>query len=423
LNFQIVEINGCKRELVGEVPAERLEQDIESLAKKYAKQAKVPGFRPGKVPLSVVRQRFAADIRSEATQELIQSSWRKALDEHKFAPLAEPSVKELKDDPGMPLRFTLAFEVLPNLEVKDYQGVNVTVDLKPVEEKDVDDALEALRNQFAQYIPVEGEIQDGHMVVVNVDGVFEDGGKKMHEDDVNFVVGSPQANETFSANVRGAKAGDERSFDVTYPEDYHRKRFAGKKVSYQVVIKDVKQKHLSELNDEFAKDLGMETVAKLRDRIREDLITKGERNAEMKARETLIDEVIKQNPCDVPDCLVEEELESQARRMAATFARQGIDINKTSINWQKVLEDEKPNATQAVRRLIVLTRVAEQEKLEATEEEIEAEFQKLAEGTGKTAVALRAQFEKEHRLEGFKEHLVRNKALDFMFRNATISRG
>jgi trigger factor len=261
------------------------------------------------------------------------------------------------------------------------------------------------------------------MVVINVEGKFDDGGKSLHEEDVSFVVGSPEANETFSANLRGATAGKELAFDVTYPEDYHRKRFAGKLIHYRVTVKEAKQKHLSELNDEFAKDLGMETLARLRDRLRDDLITKGERNAEKKARETLIDEVVKRNPCDVPDCLVEGELENHARRMAATLARQGIDINKTSINWEKVLEEERPAATQAVRRMIVLDRVAEQEKLEATEEEIEGEFQKLAEGSGKSASALRAQFEKEHRMAGFQEHLRRNKALDFMFRNATISRG
>jgi trigger factor len=423
LNFQIVEISGCKRELVGEVPVERVEQDIETLAKKFSQRAKVPGFRPGKVPLSIVRQRYAADIRSEATHEIIQESWRKVIKENNLSPLVEPSIKDLKDEPGEPLRFTLSFEILPQLEVKDYQGVDIAVEIKPVEDKDVDEALESMRNQFAQFTPIDGEIQDGHMVVMDVEGTFEGVAKKLNEDGVSFVVGSPEANESFSANVRGAKAGEERSFDVTYPEDYHRKRFAGKLVHYRVVVKEAKQKQLAELNDDFAKDLGVETIAKLRDRLRDDLITKGERDAEKKAREALIDEVVKRNPCDAPDCLVEEELENHARRMAATLARQGIDINKTSINWGKVLEQERPAAIQAVRRMIVLDQVAVQEKLEVTEDELEAEFQKLAEGTGKSASALRAQFEKDHRMEGFKEHLRRNKALDFMFRNATISRG
>ncbi len=410
--------------MVVEVPQEQVEQEIEALAKTYAQRAKVPGFRPGKVPLRIVRQRFATDLRSEATQELIQRIWKQALGEHKLAPLAEPAVKEVQGEPGAALKFTLSFEVLPEVEVKDYLGVPITPEATEVDEKAIDTALEALRESHAQYVPVEGsEIQDGHLVTITVDGIFADGGKPIHEDDVTLIVGSPETNEVFSLSLKGGKLGEERSFDVTYPQDHHRKRFAGKLLHYKVKIQDIKEKHLAELNDDFAKDLGIESLERLRDRVRDDLVTKAKESAEKKAREAVIDEVIRHNTFDVPDCLVEDELEAHARRITARLARQGIDVNRTSIDWKKVFDEERPVAEQAVRRSIVLDAVAKQEKIEVAEEEVEAEFQRLAEGSGKTAAALRAQFEKDNRISSFKEHLRQNKALDFMLRNASISRG
>ena len=407
-----------------EVPPEQVEQEIEALAKTYAQRAKVPGFRPGKVPLRVVRQRFAAELRSEATQEIIQRSWKQALDQHKLAPLTEPAVKEVQGESGATLKFTLSFEVLPEVEIKNYLGVTLTPESSTVEDKSIDAAMEALRDNHAQYVPVEGgEIQDGHLVTITVDGVFADGGRPIHEDEVTLVVGSPETNETFSQNLRGGKIGEERSFDVAYPQDHHRKRFAGKLLHYKAKIQDIKEKHVAELNDDFAKDLGTESLERLRDRVRDELVTKAKESAEKKAREAVVDEVIRHNAFDVPDCLVEDELEGHARRITASLARQGIDVNKTSIDWKKIFEEERPVAEQAVRRAIVLDAVAKQEKIEVTEEEVEAELQRLADGTGKTTAALRAQLEKDNRILSFKERLRQNKALDFMLRNANISRG
>ncbi len=424
MNLEIVQVNGCKRDLVVEVPQEQVEQEIEALAKTYAQRAKVPGFRPGRVPLGIVRQRFAAELRSEATQEIIERTWKQALEQHKLAPLTEPSVKDVQGESGAPLKFTLAFEVLPELEVKDYLGVGVTPETTAVDEKSIDAALETLREQHAQYVPVEeNAIRDGNLVTITVDGVFADGGKPIHEDDVTLVVGSPETNEIFSQNLRDGKIGEERSFDVAYPQDHHRKRFAGKLLHYRVKIQDIKEKHVADLNDDFAKELGVESLQGLRDKIRDELVTKAKESAEKKAREAVIDEVIRHNTFDVPDCLVEDELEGHARRITASLARQGIDVNKTSIDWKKVFEEERPVAEQAVRRAIVLDAVARQEKIEVSEEELEAELQRLSEGTGKTTAALRAQLEKDNKILSFKERLRQNKALDFMLRNANISRG
>ena len=424
LNLEIVDVNSCQKNLVVEIPAEEVDQEVDKLAREYAKRAKVPGFRPGKVPLNIIKQRFGSELRSNATQDIIQRVWKEALETRDLHPLAEPTVKDLQDQPGSPLKFTVSFEVLPPIEIKDYKGVAVTVAFAPIEDAHVDKALEALREQHAQFVPYEsGEIKDGHHVALTIDGEFEGGGKPLHEDDVTCVVGDSQTNQTFSDNLRGAKLGEARSFDVSYPADYHRKRFAGKTVHYAVTIKDIKEKHLAELNEEFAKDLGVESLEDLSNKVRDDLITNAKRSAEKESREAVLDAIVQRHTLDVPESLVRDELEEHARRIATNLARQGIDVNKTSIDWKKVFEEERPRAEQTVRRSIVLDAIARLEGLDVTEEELEAEFQKLAEGMNKSSAAIRAQFEKDKRIQGFREHLRQNKALDFIYRNANISGG
>jgi trigger factor len=423
LTVEIVDVSGCKKDLLVEIPHEEVDGEIEKRAQEYARKAKVPGFRPGRIPLSIVKQRFADELRNDATQELINQSWEKAVSDHDLHPLTKPVVELMEAKPGNPLKFKLSFEVLPEVEPHDYKGIAMTAQPAVVEEADVDRALEGQREQFAEFVPVEeGEVRKGHLVTLTVDGTFEGEGKPFHEDDVSCVVGDPQTNETFSENLSGARSGETRSFAVDYPMEYHRKRFAGKRVHYQVLVKDIKDKQLPDLNDDFAKDFGgAENLQEFRAKVRDDLMAKAVLSAENTAKEALIDQVVRSHTFDIPDSMIREELGDYVRNVAAGLARQGIDINKASIDWNKIFEQERPRAEQAVRRAIVLNAVAGRENLEVTEDELEHELQALAQATRKSSVALRAQLEKDKRIQGFKEHLLRKKALDFIFRNANIT--
>jgi trigger factor len=423
LTHEIKEISSCKRNLVVEVPAEQLEEEIDTQAKAYARRAQVPGFRPGKVPLSVVKQRFRAELRSDATQEMVRRAWKQAMEEHHLHPINEPSLEDLSNEPGNPLKFTLGFEILPPIEAKDYKGIAATVPRTEITDKDVDDAIDSLRERNAQYVPVEeGEVHDGQLVTLSVEGIFEEGGKPLQEDNVTCIVGAPETNETFSENLKGARLGETRSFAVAYPADYHRKRYAGKKVAYTANLKEIKEKHLPELED-LAKELGAASLEDLRSRIRDELVTKAARAAEKKARDAVMDEVLLRNSIEAPDSLVDAELEDYVQRVAGNLAQQGIDPNKTSIDWRKLFGEERPNAEKAVRRTLILDAIARQEGLEVTDKDLDDAFEKLAEGTQRSAVAIRAQFEKDQKIQSFRDHLRRNKALDFIHLNANINEG
>ncbi len=424
LTAEIVEISSCKKSLVVEVPSAEIDQEVDKMARQYARTARVPGFRPGKVPLSIIKQRYQSEMRKDVIHDVIQRSWKEAVEKHDLRALEEPAVQEVKDDPATSLKFTLVFEILPAIEIADYKGVSASLAPIPVEDTDVDKTLEELREHNAQFIPVDSDtIKDGHYVTMTVDGTFEDATKPLHEEDATCIVGHPSTNAEFSTNLRGKKPGETCNFDMTYPADYHRKRFSGKTIHYSVAIRDVKEKVLPELNDEFAKDLGAENLEALKMRIKDDLITKARENAEKKAKESVLDEIVRRHSFEIPDCLVQDELEAHGRRLASNLAHQGIDVNKTSINWKKIFEEERPHAEQAVRRSIVLDYIARREGIDVTDEEIDAGLQPLAEGTNRTVAALRSQLEKDKRIQGFRENLRQNKALDFIYRNANISGG
>ncbi len=423
MTVEIVEVSSCKRSLAVEIPAQEVDEEVVKIAREYSRNIKIPGFRPGKVPMSIIRQRYGSDLLKDATQKIIERSWKNTVEEHGFKPLSQPQVKDVSNNPGAPLKFTVSFEVLPPLEVKDYKSVPITLSSPEIVDEDVSKALDALRENNAQFVPVEGPAGDGLYLTVTVDGQFEDSPKPMHEEEVTLIIGHPQTNAEFSENLRGAKAGEIRTFDVSYPADYHRKRFAGKKVGYTVLVKDIKEKQLAELNDDFAKDMGSDSLEALKTRVRNDLVTQAKQVAEKKARETLLDTIMQGQTVEVPECLVNEELEAHANRVATNLAHQGVDINQASIDWKKIFEEERPRAEQAVRRSLFLDTIARQEGIEVTEDEIDEELQKFAQGMGKTAATLRAQLEKEERIHGFVEHLRQNKALDFIYRNANITEG
>jgi trigger factor len=423
LTVEIVELSSCKRDLQAEVPVQEVEQEVDRIARDYSRNVKVPGFRPGKVPLNIIRQRFGSDLLKEATQKIIERCWRDAITERNIIPLAEPVIKEMDSKPGVPLKFTLSFEILPALEVKDYKGVPVTLPSSEVTDDGLNQAIESLRERHAQFVPVDGEARDGLYLTLTVDGQFEGADKPTREDDITLVIGHPQTNVDFSTNLRGAKAGETRTFEVSYPDDYHRKQCAGKKVRYTVLVKDIKEKQLAEVNDDFAKDIGSDSVEALRTKVRDEMVTQAKQSAEKKAREALLDSIVQRQTVEVPECMVQDELEAQAHRIANNLAYQGIDINQAAIDWKKVFEEERPRAEQSVRRALFLDAIARQENIEVPAAEVDSELEKIAEGTGKSAVALRAQLEKEERIHSFEQHLRQNKALDFIYRNANITEG
>ena len=421
MTVEITQVNGCRKNLAGEISAEDIEKEIEKITREYSRSAKIPGFRPGKAPAGIIRRRFEKEIQDEASQRTMDRVWSEAIDANNLKPLGQPEIKEFENKAGSPLKFTLTFEELPALEVKDYKGVEVKQDSAQVKEEDLAQAIDRVREQYAQFVPVEGEAKDGHTVLVDVDGMAEGESAPFHDEDITLTLGHSQTAADFSKNLLGAKVDDTRSFEISYPDDYRGKKVAGKKVAYKVLVKEIKERQLPELNDDFAKDVGFDNVEAFRARLHEELIAQAGSAAEKKAREELLDSIIARQPVDVPECLVTEELGEYARRLIDNMAYQGIDVKHTAgFDWKRIYDEQRPHAEQNVRRIIFLDAIAKQENLEVSEEDISGELDKLASQSRKSAEAWRAEFEKANRMDEFKQSLLHDKALDFIYRNANI---
>ena len=241
MTAEIIEVTSCKRSLTAEIPAEEVEKEISGLARDYARNVKIPGFRPGKVPVSIVRQRFGADITGEATQKLIERYWKDAVESRDLKPLTQPEIQNMTHNPGENLTFTLEFEVLPEFEVKDYVGLEAKLDPSEVSDETVGRTIDMYRERQAQFIPLEGaEASEGHFLTVTVDGQFEGEAKPTRENDIILELGNPQTNPDFDNNLRGAKPGETRSFEVSYPEDYHSGALCRKKC-HTGQVKDIRR--------------------------------------------------------------------------------------------------------------------------------------------------------------------------------------
>src|SRR5260221_1590892 len=263
----------CRRELELEIPAEDVQKAVARVAKEFARVSRVPGFRPGKAPVTLIRRRFADDIKSEVLQSLVPNQIERAVSENKMVPITQPQIDKVDFAEAGPVKFRATFEVLPEFELGQYKDLEVEIDDVKLEEADVDKALEELRDRAANFVPAEGRpIADGDYAQLKLKGIPAGGGDVLEADSVLCHVGGEETMEAFNENLRGANAGEHKNFDVTYPADYPDPKLQGKTFSYSVEILGIKEKKRPELNDEFAKDVSeAQTVEELRKKIRESL--------------------------------------------------------------------------------------------------------------------------------------------------------
>ena len=245
----------CKREIELEIPAENVQKATEKVTRDLARIARIPGFRPGKAPVTLVRRRFADDIEGEVVQSLVPEYLEKSLDEQKLVPVTRPVVDKVEFKEGEPLKFRAVFEVLPEFELHDYKNLEIQVDAIEVGDDQVDKTIEELRERGAAFTPIEGRAaQDGDYALIKLTGTPEGGGEPVSGDNILCHIGAEETLESFTENLRGAQPGETKQFQAKYPDDYPDQKLAGKTYDYSVEVQGLKEKKLPELNDEFAKE-------------------------------------------------------------------------------------------------------------------------------------------------------------------------
>jgi len=411
--------SATKREIQVEVPAEEVTRETDSLIQKYQKLARLPGFRRGHVPASIIRQRFAEDLKSEVVEALVPRHFRRETEKLGVLPVSQPRVSDLHIHEGEPLRFKASFEVMPEIKVEGYKELRADRPTVTVTDEEVQESLESLREQHATFTAVEGRaLADGDYAQVSLDGKPKEGeGKPVHMDDILVEIAGKNTMPEFTENLRGASAGDERIFDVHYPEDSTDKRLAGKTLTYTVKVHSIKLKSLPEQNDDFAKTLGeFASLDEVRQRIREGMESERKHAAERESKDKLVAELVKRNDFEVPEALVDRQIDVRLERGLRALAAQGLkpeDMKKMDLN--RLRAGQREQALQEVKASLLLDRIAGEEKIEVGDEEINAEIEALANQSKQTPEAIRARLTRDGALDRIRNRIRSEKTLDFLY--------
>ena len=419
-----------KREISVEIPAAEVARETELQIQRYQKSARLPGFRAGHVPASIIRQRFGEGLKSDVADALIPKYFRKEAEKQGLIPVSQPRVTDLHIHDGEPLRFTATFEVLPEIQVEGYKDLRADKLEIAVSDQDVEQTLASLREQRATYTAVEGRaLSEGDFAQASMDGKPKDGGDvgeakanpvqqiPIHMDEVLIEIGGKNTMPEFTQNLTGASSGDERTFDVSYSDDATDKRLAGKTFIYTVKVNGIKQKSLPDLNDDFAKELGEFTsLDQVRKQIRENMEAEKRHHAEREAKDKLVAELVKRNDFEVPDSLIDRQIDLRLERGLRALAAQGMkmeDLKKMDL--PRLRAGQRDQAVQDVKSSLLLERIADLEKIEVRDEEVNREIESLAQQSKQTSEAVRARLTQDGGLDRIRMRIRSEKTLDFLY--------
>jgi trigger factor len=412
----------CRKELDLEISAEEVSKATEKVAKDFAKIARVPGFRPGKAPIALIKKRFASDIKGEVLQTLVPEHVEKAVAEQRLTPVSQPQVDKLEYNEGQPLKFRASFEVLPEFSLGNYKNLEIEMPEMTITDESVNNTLAEMQQRAATFAPVEGRpVQNDDFVQVKLLGTPEGGGDPLNAESVLCHVGAEETMEPFNENLRGANVGDHKTFDVDYPADYPDAKLAGKKFHYTVDVLGIKTKKLPELNDEFAKDVSDATsLDELKKKVRDGLEHERDHRQKELQREKIIAELVKLHDFPVPESLVEHQMDVRLERVVRSLAQQGVDPRAVNVDWVSLRKRQEDRATDDVKAELVIDRIATEEKIDVTEEELQHELEHLASHNGESAEAIRARLTKQGALDRIKAKLRSDKTVDWLAQNAHV---
>lgn len=434
MKTEFVDVDQTRKSLLVEIDSTVVDAEIDKVSRDYSKAARIPGFRPGKVPAKVVRQRFRDQILHDVAHGLIPRAVDEALRERGVEPVEAPDIKDVVVEEGQPLKFTASFETVPPIDPGDYAAISLRRGGARIDDTAVNEALGGLRERSARYEPVEGRgIESGDSVLMDLVRTssgdhsgddpteYHHGPKSDNHQNVTVDIGATANPPGFDEQLAGLTTGAEKTFEIVYPADYAIKELAGTTVTYEVTVKAIRKRIVPDLDDEFAKDLGdFASLDALKTRVREDLEHEAKHEADRELRSELMKQLATRVTFDVPAALLEREIDRRVEEFVRRLIDQQIDPMKTNINWEDFRERQKEAAAEAVRGALVLDEVARRESVTVAPDEIEAEIARYAERTGRTPAAVRARLEKEGGIGRLYSGLRRERAIDFLLSRATI---
>ena len=434
MNSELKEISPTQRELHIEVDPSVLKDAYGKVSKRFADRANVPGFRKGFAPLDVIRMRFKEEIKNEVLQLVLPQQVTEAIQKHDLQPLREPhlhvdDVETVKVNGSEPVRLHVHVEVMPEIPMPKYDGIEVTRRVKPVEESEVEDLIANRLNKEAALIPVEGRAAEiGDTVIADLEGVFEDDptGEPIRADDLEVVLGDEVIERAFTENLVGVKEDDEKEFTVSYAADFSSPALADKTVHYKAKIKSVGRSETPEMNDEWAKSLdeGYESLTDLRNKLRTDLETYAKADADARLRNNAIAKLIEENGFEVPNVLIENQARNLLNNFAQDLQQKGVDLNKIDNNFVEMAYHQmRTQAERDVRGAMLLDKIADAENIEVTREEIDEEIGKLAEYYQSTPEEVTESLAKQGGTATIENNLKTRKSIEALVAKAKVTDG
>jgi trigger factor len=435
MKTEFVDVSPTRKEIKIEIDPATVRETYDRISDRYAKQAKVPGFRPGHAPRAVVRTRFKNEIRGQALQELVPDAVNEAISKHELNALGEPEVQldnaeALEKFGEEPLLVKVNVEVLPKVELQKYKGIEAVRKTRPVTDENVDEMIQALRETSGAMQPVEDRgAALGDTVTVNVEGKFLgdkiDGPEEenIKADDVEVTLGGKGVQPEFTESLTGVKADDEKTFMVDYPKEFPSQSLAGKKVEYTARVTAVRVKELPEVDDEWVRSLGedFDSVATLRAKIRENMENQAGQEANHRLRADLIQKLLENHKFEVPQSLIDHQTSYRLESVVRDMISRGVDPRNQNVNWEGAREELKVQAEEDVRSSLLLERIAEEEKLDVSNEEVEAEIQAIARSSQQPIEQVRSVLTKEGGERSIANRLRNRKALDLLVENARVT--
>jgi trigger factor len=431
MKTELIDVSPTRKEIKIEIEPEQIRSAFDRISQQYSKGANVPGFRPGHAPTSVVRTRYKSEIRSEVLRELIPEAVNNAINEHSLNALGEPNI-ELDNTTALerlgeePLTIKVGVEVLPDVQLDNYKGLEVNRRKRPITEADVDRMIEGLRDNSASLQPVEDRASElGDTVTVNARGnyVEDPEEEEIKVDDVEVVLGGPGVQKEFTENLTGVRPEESRTFTVEYPADFSSPGLAGKKIEYTTEVTSVRQKELPELDDEWAKSLGgdFDSVDTLKTKVREDLEARATAESDHWLRGEIMKKLLEAHKFEVPESLVNQQTQHRLETVARQMMQRGIDPRNPEIKWESARDELKGQAEEDVRATMLLEKIAELENVEVSDEEIEAEIDAIAAASQQPKLQVRAALTKNDGVRSIAHRLRTRKALDLLVENARVT--
>ena len=407
-------------ELEISVPWDEVQKESERVLQAFRKQARIPGFRPGKAPDSVIKMRYAEELRAEVLEKLIGKHFWAEAEEQDYRVIGTPKVRDVKFENDQPLEFTAEFEMIPDFELMDYKRLQAPFKEPEVSDEEIDKELEQLRERHASFKNLDPRpLETGDIAVISLKSDEVEGAPTIDQSETTITIGGEDTFEEFTKALAGKTPGDNVDFEVTYPEDFGNEKLAGKTIPFHAEVKAIRVKELPDLDDGFASEVGdFQTLDELKKRIREEIHGHKRRHAVEHAKEKLIDQLVEKHPFPVPDLLVNEQIRSRLERMARTFAAQGVDLENTPIDWKKLGEDQRTRAERDVKAGLLLERVSEVEAIEVDQPAIDAEVQRFAQRNQLTLAGARRQLAEDGTLDRIESHLKNEKTMNFLFDEA-----